>query len=185
MPKSNLVLGLTFILLALLLARVWVPLDIETAYFEKERRQIVIGDSLAPTLAAFFVFFGGALILIFERKKSDQRGLSLANLRFSAIIVLIVLISFALMRWAGPFVVWFANLYLVDDLSYRLLRDTVPWKFIGFFLGGGFMIVSLISLVLGKFTSKAVLIAVVAIIVMIVIYDLPFEDLLLPPNGDV
>ena len=185
MLKTNLIIGLIFVVLALLLALVWIPLDVETAYFEKERRQIVIGDSLAPTLAAFFILFGGLLILAFERVKEDQSSLSFASLRFSAAILLIVLVSFALMRWAGPALVWSANLFLSEDLSYRLLRDTVPWKFVGFFLGGGFLIASLISMVAGKVTVKTILIAATAIIVMILIYDLPFEDLLLPPNGDV
>lgn len=185
MPRTNLVIGLTFVIAALLLAFVWIPIDVETAYFEKERRQIVIGDSLAPTLAASFILFGGLLILIFERNKQSEGSLDLANLRFAASLLAIVFVSFSLMRWSGPALIWFVNLFASEELTYRLLRDTIPWKYVGFFLGGGFLIAALISLVAGKITWRALIIAILAIIAMILIYDVPFEDLLLPPNGDV
>ena len=53
--RSNLITGLIFLAFAALVAFVWVPLDVETGLVEKVRRRIMIGDSLAPTLAAFLL----------------------------------------------------------------------------------------------------------------------------------
>ena len=84
------------------------------------------------------------------------------------------------MRWAGP-----ALAGLLTDEGYRPLRDTAPWKYLGFLVGGSGMIAAMISLVEGRISRRAVLIGLVAAVALILVYDLPFDDLLLPPNGDV
>ena len=86
------------------------------------------------------------------------------------------------MRWTGPAAV---ALFGPEGVGYRALRDTVPWKLIGFLCGGTVMILGPIVLVERRLRWQAVAVAVVATVAMIVIYDLPFDDLLLPPNGDV
>jgi len=46
-------------------------------------------------------------------------------------------------------------------------------------------VTGLIGLVEGRITMRGVVIGLGSAIVFIIIYDLPFDDLLLPPNGDV
>ena len=97
------------------------------------------------------------------------------------LLLVCLLASFANMRWAGPMAV----ALFADGSGYRALRDTAPWKLIGFITGGTFLVVSLMTLVDGRPTWRGVLIGLAAVLAMIAIYDLPFDDLLLPPNGDV
>ena len=89
------------------------------------------------------------------------------------------------MRSFGPLAVMLYNEIAVSDLQYRLLRDTRPWKYLGFIAGGTLLISGLISLVQGRISWKSIAIGLIAIALMIAVYDLPFDDLLLPPNGDV
>ena len=183
--KSNLVLGLCFIGLSLLLVFVWIPLDTDSGILEKVRRQVTIGDALAPTIAGLFLFVGGTILVIFERNAPDQPEIDVVSLGFVAMVVLLLAASFLIMRYAGPTAVAVANLNAETPLEYRLLRDTAPWKYIGFLLGGTVMISGLVSLIEGRFSVKSVLIGIAAVLAMIAIFDLPFDDLLLPPNGDV
>jgi hypothetical protein len=170
-------LGLGCIVFALVLAFVWIPLDTETWYVERKRGRYIVGDSLAPTLAAGFILMAG-LMLLFERRISDYHP-SRHNLAFIGAISIFGIVSILLMRWAGPF-----SASLAGE-EYRLLRDTAPWKYIGFGIGGGTMIFCMISFVEQRITWRALWVALAAVIGIIVLYDLPFDDVLLPPNGDV
>ena len=179
--RSNLITGLIFLAFAALVAFVWVPLDVETGLVEKVRRRIMIGDSLAPTLAAFFIGLGGLVLVLFERSEPDQPSVKLANVTFIATQIFILVVGFLIMLYAGPLAVSLFN----GDAEYRLLRDTAPWKYIGYFLGGIFIVAGLISQSEGRMSLRSVVIAVGVVVVLTIIYDVPFEDLLLPPNGDV
>ena len=75
--------------------------------------------------------------------------------------------------------------YIVGDSLAPTLADTAPWKYIGFGIGGGTMIFCMISFVEQRITWRALWVALAAVIGIIVLYDLPFDDVLLPPNGDV
>ncbi|MCP4315029.1 MAG: hypothetical protein GY789_03100 [Hyphomicrobiales bacterium] len=183
--RSNLILGVSFILFSLLLIFVWIPLDTDSGILEKVRRQVIIGDALAPTLAGVFLLIGGFILVVFERNAPDQSEIDLVNLGFVAMVVLLLAVSFLVMRYTGPALVALANLTRETPLEYRLLRDTAPWKYSGFFIGGTLMIAGLIGLIEGKVTFRTIVIGIVAVLAMIAIYDLPFDDLLLPPNGDV
>ncbi|MCP5074151.1 MAG: hypothetical protein GY947_12780 [Rhodobacteraceae bacterium] len=184
-PKSNLYLGLFCLGFALLLLFVWIPLDTETGWIEKVRRQVTIGDSLAPSVAALFLLVGGFILIVVERKSPDQPQATGANMRFVFSVMLILFISLAIMRYCGPLLVLMVNMFSSEPLEYRLLRDTVPWKYAGYFPGGIVMIAGLIGLIEGRLTIRAVAISAIAVMALIAIYDLPFDDLLLPPNGDV
>ena len=179
--RSNLITGLIFVAFAIVVAFVWVPLDVETGLVEKVRRRVTIGDSLAPTVAAFFIGLGGLVLILFERKASDQPSVNLANVTFVGLQILILVIGFLIMLYAGPLAVSIFN----GDTEYRLLRDTVPWKYVGYFLGGTFIVTGLISLTEGRVSGRGFGIAVCVVLVLILIYDLPFDNMLLPPNGDV
>jgi len=179
--RSNMYLGVTCVAFAALVAFVWIPLDVETGLIEKVRRQTNIGDALAPTVAAFFIGLGGVLLLVFERTDASQPKLIPANVAFISLQIGILVCGFVIMLYAGPL----AAYVLQDGAEYRLLRDSAPWKYIGYFLGGTFIVFGLISHVEGRFLMRNALISVCVVAALIAIYDLPFEDLLLPPNGDV
>ncbi|MCG6902347.1 MAG: hypothetical protein LJE68_06650 [Rhodobacter sp.] len=182
--RANLYLALGSIALALVVALVWARYDSGSGLILKVRRQVSIGDALAPTIAAAMIGLGGVMVLL-QRHAAEQPGLSLANLRFLTRFLVLCAVSFALMRWTGPAVVAAINLFGEGDLSYRLLRDTAPWKYIGFAAGGTLLITVLIADIEGRLTARSVIIAVLAIAALIALYDLPFDDLQLPPNGDV
>ncbi len=55
----------------------------------------------------------------------------------------------------------------------------------GFGFGGFGMVAALVAYVEGRFSWRATAAGCVAVLLIIAIYDLPFEDLILPPNGDV
>lgn len=152
---------------------IWIPLDVDTGIVEKVRRQVRLGDAFAPSLAALLIGLGGVL-LILKRSSSDEletrastdampttvllsetstepravvadeseRLLHRSDFIHAFVVLTIASLSLFLMRYLGPFV-----LQLVDgsEAEHRLLRDTFPWKYIGFAAGGIILIVSLIS----------------------------------------
>lgn len=178
-------MGLLTLAFAAVALFAWIPLDTQTGIIEKVRRQVAIGDALAPTVAAGFLILGGGLLVLVERNADHQPRVSLRGLGFTAGLLAIICIGFVAMRYSGPLVVWIVNSAQGGDLEYRLLRDTTPWKYIGFFIGGTLLISCAISLVEGQVSRKALFFSVLAVAAMIIIYDVPFDDLLLPPNGDV
>ena len=84
------------------------------------------------------------------------------------------------MRWGGP-----SLAEAMTGQDYRPQRDTVPWKYLGFLMGGTTMIAALIFVVERQVRWSRVLIALGVTLFLALFYDVPFEDLLLPPNGDV
>lgn len=178
--RNNLWLGVLCVGLALVFALWAIPVDTDSGLVEKVRRKFVIGDALAPTVAAGFILLGGAMLMLFERDASEQLGLSAPALRFLVALLGIMTVAMVTMRFAGPLAVDLAGVG-----EYRLLRDTAPWKHIGFVLGGGGMVAALVSLLEWRITARALLVGIGAALMLIAIFDLPFDDLLLPPNGDV
>jgi hypothetical protein len=73
----------------------------------------------------------------------------------------------------------------VTDTGYRPLRASVPWKYLGYVAGGAMLIFGLISLAERRMRPEHLFLSFVAALALALLYDLPFEDLLLPPNGDV
>ena len=179
-------LGVFFLLFAALLVFVWIPFDVETGYIEKVRRQVSIGDALAPTVAGVFLLIGGLGLLIFGgRPKETEEPTDFVALRFAALLFAVYFASFLVMLFVGPLAVAVSNMVTGAEQEYRLLRDTVPWKYLGFAVGGTLAVTATVSMLEGRFSVRALLVGVVAVAAMIAVYDLPFDDLLLPPNGDV
>lgn len=171
------VLGLLVLAFGAWITLYWAPVDSETGLVERLRGRFSIGDALAPTVAGVILMASGAWLALLGGK---GEGLRLANLSYLCVLILCLLLSIALMRWAGP-----ALVEAITGAEYRPLRDTVPWKYFGFVMGGTAMILSLIVLVERRLSWSRVLIALGVALFLAAFYDLPFEDLLLPPNGDV
>lgn len=171
------ILGLICVVCALLLVFVWIPFDVETGYVEKARRSLTLGDSLAPTVAGVVILLGGLMLLL--QSNENTRGLTRDNFYWLGLLLFIIVISMALMRYSGPFVA------MLTGEEYRPLRDTLPWKYIGFLLGGSVLVFVLMALADRRFRGLWLLISILATVLVALFYDLPFEDLVLPPNGDV
>lgn len=177
--NSDFYLGLGGIIAGCVIIFVWIPLDVETGLVEKVRGQIKIGDAMAPALAAGFLILGGLLTMFQSFRCQGRINLNWTGMKFLALTLTLLAISLSIMRWAGQFS---AQFFAAD---YRSLRATIPWKYTGFFLGGGFMIFSLISLMERRMRWRIFILSVLAVVMIMLIYDLPFENLLLPPNGDI
>ena len=134
MPKlnfnSDFKIGIGGLLAGCLILLVWIPLDVETGLIEKVRSQVTIGDAMAPSLAAAVLILGGLLLIYQSFRTRGDLNLSWKNLIYVVLLLALLALSMAVMRWAGPFAAFILN------SDYRSLRDTVPWKYIGYFLGG-------------------------------------------------
>lgn len=181
--KTDLVLGLLITFAAVLVLFVWIPFDVETGIFEKVRRRTEIGDSFAPAIAASLLMLGGILLVFETFRHASYTRLSFHSVVYAVTLLLVFAVAMAIMRWAGPIAV---DLFAGPEANdYRPLRDTPPWKYIGFVLGGTFLVTALISAVEQKVTFRSIAIGLLATIAILLVYDLPFDDLLVPPNGDV
>ncbi len=169
-------LALFFLVIALLLAFVWIPMDTGTGLVEKVRRKFVIGDALAPTITAMVIALGAGLVLL---QPTEGKVLTRQNIIWCASLLCLFTLSLILMRYAGPLAaIW-------SESGYRPLRAALPWKYIGFLLGGTVLIGGLTGLAMHRSSLRDFAFGFAASLVIALLYDLPFDDLILPPNGDV
>jgi hypothetical protein len=183
MYRLNIYIGSGAVLLALVGLFLWVPQDTGTGLIVHVRRQVSIGDALAPTIAFILMAIGGALLLI-EQRKHTSIEVELAPFYHTGALVAVIVLGLLLMRHAGPSLLFVAEGFGATDTEYRLLRETFPWKYIGYFLGGVTMIGGMASLSAGRVQARTFLIAAAVTMGLVALVDLPFDDLLLPPNGD-
>jgi len=185
----DIVLGLFFVAVGALLLFVWVPLDIESGITERHRRRVSIGDAMAPSFVAVGFLLCGALQAwtAWRRHAPPLRapGLDRRNMAYLAALFALAAVALVLMRWLGPAVVALLDLLGADLPGYRALRDTAPWKYLGYLAGGFVLVFGLIAFIEHKVSWRTALLALIATAVLAALYDLPFDDLLLPPNGDV
>ena len=179
--RTDLLLGAGNVAVSLLIAFVWIPLDVETGVFEKVRRRIEIGDAFAPALAAGLLALGGLLLVVQALRSRSFTRFSVSSFLYAVGLLAGFLLFHFLLMWTGPALV---ALFGSEAAEYRLLRDTIPWKYAGFVLAGCMLITGLIAFVERKLTVQSVAIGLIATFGLILLYDLPFDDLLLPPNGD-
>ncbi|WP_126975828.1 hypothetical protein [Frigidibacter oleivorans] len=178
--NGDAVLGAAIVVASVLAVLVWVPRDTGSAIVEVVRGSMRIGDALAPTIGFSLLGIAGLILMIEARATGSTLRLDRFDLVFIAGVGGIFLCAMLLMRWSGPLAA-----ALFSDESYRNLRGTLPWKYVGFIIGGGFMIGTLISLVDRRLTARVYLLGFVVALCLALVYDLPFGSLLLPPNGDV
>ncbi|MEZ5649035.1 MAG: hypothetical protein R3E87_00635 [Burkholderiaceae bacterium] len=193
-PIADRVLGGLAIAFSLVTLLAWIPNDIDSGVIEVFRRRITIGDAMLPTALALGIGLCGLGLLVQSLRKPVRRrrdlvdaghdgvGFTVANLRFIAVFAALMVVSLTVMRWTGPLLVW-----LFDEAggSYRALRDTAPWKYAGFLAGGWLMTSFLLVWLAGELRVRWLVIALLCVLALMLAVDLPFDDLLLPPNGDV
>lgn len=190
----NIAIGLVFIALSLITLIWWIPTDIETGVLVEEFRDISIGDAMAPTACAIAVLvFSIALVLsslvsrqgdVSDGSGEPDIGVSASNLRSMVTMAAVLAASLAIMVWAGPLLVKLMQAAGSDIKNYRLLTNTVPHKYTGFALGGVLLVTGLITWIEGRISARAIATGFGAVLVLIAVYDIPFDTLLLPPNGE-
>lgn len=183
-------LGLLALAFALIGIVVWVPTDTGSGYVEKVRRSMTLGDALAPTVAFSIIGLGGLMLVVEQislkragQSRNQDISASNNNHRDFVLKLLLLFVIYSLtLRYSGPLltILW-PNL----DTPYRLLRDTAPWKYTGFIVSGIFLVTSLATWSSRGFRWRFVFISLVVCMLIIALYDWPFDNLLLPPNGDV
>ena len=173
------------VLLGLAAILAWLPNDIDSGLIEKVRRRHQIGDMLGPAASLAIVVLGGGWLAL--SRERECVGKVLAPLLTIVIFSFFILASLLLMRWAGPALVGMAQAagLLEPEAGYRQLRDTLPWKLTGFLAGGCVMIWTLAGITDGNWTARRLGVSFLIALVIALAFDLPFDDLVLPPNGDL
>jgi len=191
MQKAPWTVGLAifFSLASLLTLFVWIPLDIETGVIETFRRRVTIGDAMAPTIMAVAILVVSVVMGILtvfqpaENSSDVKEDLDKQSFVFLARLVIVVSIGLVLMVYLGPMVVDLINTLGGEIGSYRNLRASYPYKLIGYVFGGFVLIFGIISVVENRFSMNGALVSIIAVVVITMLYEVPFDNLLLPPNG--
>ena len=183
-------LAIFFIIASLISLLVWIPNDIETGVIERFRRQITIGDAMAPTMVAWGVLLVSIALLIDAilssraPRASENSVMDAQSFVFLFKLIIVIIIALLLMFYGGPLLVDFLNLVNGEGNNYRLLKGSPPYKYIGYILGGFVMVFGSIGVVENKFSANGAWLSIIAVTVLTLLYDVPFDNLLLPPNGD-
>lgn len=164
----------------------WIPADIESGVVETFRRRVIIGDALAPTVIAVAMLAVGGLFAATEllRPRRERAPFDRQSLVFIVRVGAAVALGLALMVFTGPLTVDAINAAGGDIGSYRQLRDTFPYKYLGYLAGGTVMVGGIVAVVEQRLTRGLAAVALLATLILMLMYDLPFDDVLLPPNGD-
>ncbi len=187
----NAAIGVACCLFALGTLIVWIPVNVESGVIEQVRRQVVIGDAMAPTVWAIGIGGLGLLLAIASlmrlregQSESAGGGPTWANMGYLLLLLASIVGALQVMTYAGPWIVGIAQSLGSDVDSYRALRATRPWKYAGYLAGGFLLVFGLMSYTSQRINWRLALIAASAVLIMALAYDLPFKNLLLPPNGD-
>lgn len=178
--NQSVLLAVLVLVLSVLALALWLPNDTVSGYLQSRRGRTTIGDAMAPGFAFSLMALSGVLILI-QSRHDPRQSINRHHVFFVVMLLGLFALCFSVMRFAGPAI----TAMFTEPGGYRVLRDTVPWKYVGFVLGGGGLIATLVSYMDHRLSIKAVLIGLIATLALIGVFDLAFDNLLLPPNGDV
>ena len=167
--------------LALVVLFIWIPSDISTGIIDVWRRNVRIGDAMLPTFAAIGILLASGAIGLRAVLRLGQSSFRKIELRFLCWCVAILTVAMALMMWTGPLL---ASIWSDESAGYRVLRAQSPWKYAGFIVGGFVLVYAFISFANHRFSWRFGTIALIATVAIAAFYDLPFNNLILPPNGD-
>lgn len=185
--KVEIWIALAFLVLGLIAAFLWVPLDSETLPIYEFRRQTYIGDSMLPMVAAMGIAICAAVHLLISwrrQRKEAEPPFDALTAVFFALFFAIIALSFVLMFWGGPAALALFGPSGEEPVTYRQMRSTLPWKYIGYVLGGFTLVFGVTSLIEGKLTLHRAISSILAVAFLILLFDVPFDTILLPPNGD-
>jgi glycerol uptake facilitator-like aquaporin len=182
-------LAVFFIITSALTLFVWIPIDIETGVVETFRRRVNIGDAMAPTVVAAAILVVSILMGVMALIRPSpnlmvKEGLDKQSFNFLSRMIIPLGLGLSLMLYAGPLVVDFINTMGGEISTYRQLKDTFPYKFIGYSLGGFVLVFGLVCLIENRSSLSAAWAAIIAVLLLTLLYEVPFDNLLLPPNGD-
>jgi hypothetical protein len=182
-------LAVFFIITSALTLFVWIPIDIETGVVETFRRRVNIGDAMAPTVVAAAILVVSILMGVMALIRPSpnlmvKEGLDKQSFNFLSRMIITLGLGLSLMLYAGPLVVDFINTMGGEISTYRQLKDTFPYKFIGYSLGGFVLVFGLVCLIENRSSLSAAWAAIIAVLLLTLLYEVPFDNLLLPPNGD-
>lgn len=181
-------LALFFTVLSALTAFVWAPLDSETAAIYEFRRQVSIGDAMLPMVAGCGILLFSLVHLVLQLRRQPDEDVDPPFDRLTLVFYVVfgglVALSLILMFWAGPLALALFGRSGDEAATYRQMRSTFPWKYIGFVLGGFTLVLGLTSLIEGRIRWVRVISSILAVLGLILIFDVPFDTILLPPNGD-
>lgn len=178
--------------LSLLALFVWFPLDIRGGFIEINHvGKPEPGDAFFPILLTSVILaLSGFHILksfFFASGIGDGQAsgrLSRSNVVFLVLFHAIVVTGLALMYWLGPLIVALMSSASETELTYRQLVDTIPYKYIGYAVGGMLMTGTLIFWAEGRFAWNRLVIVALVIVASICIFDGLLNNVQLPPNAD-
>ncbi|MGH1466107.1 MAG: hypothetical protein ACRBBQ_12180 [Cognatishimia sp.] len=185
--NTEICMAAVFLILSLGTMFIWVPLDSDTTPIYTFRRQTYIGDAMLPMVAAAGIAVFSFFHLLLNLRRAPDTSESPFD-RYTGLFLItflgIVGVALTVMYWSGPLAVALFGPTGEEPIGYRQLRGTAPWKYIGFVLGGFILVFGLIALNYGQGTWRRAFIALCAVAALILIFDVPFDTILLPPNGD-
>ncbi|MEM7750824.1 MAG: hypothetical protein AAF346_21420 [Pseudomonadota bacterium] len=178
--------GIVMVLFALGALIVWFPLDIKGSFIETNQvGRTGPGDAFFPTILASAILALSAvqILLTFMKTRAETSGrISRANIVFLIGFHLIAGFGLVAMYVLGPAVVTAINAVQGSSLSYRELVDTVPYKYVGYIVGGCLLTLPIIIWAEGRLRVRSVIVVLTVIAVSIVIFDLLLSNVQLPPN---
>lgn len=181
---ARILLGAAAVAVALLLWLVVIPAGAPGELIEVVRRRARIGDAAMPALAALFIALGGG-VLVFERGGPPiLRTVPVWPTLFAAVVAAA---SLAFLYVGDALVALMRNVR-PDLAEFRSLRTTLPWAWAPFVIGGAIVVAPLViaseGLHVRRWLAAFAYGAVVALAIAAFL-TLPFEDVLIPPQGDL
>ncbi|MGI9523223.1 MAG: hypothetical protein ACR2PG_16425 [Hyphomicrobiaceae bacterium] len=189
----NIGFGLALCVFALVALFIWFPRDIIGSFIETNQvGKVGPGDAFFPVLLASAILGLSAVHLLstlLRRRTGVDTATSIGKLttanvwflvRFHLVVLFGVLTMFAL----GPIVVSAINVIHGSDLQYKALVDTVPYKYVGYAVGGSLLALPLIAWAEGGLRLRSIIIVCAMIVVSILIFDVLLNNVQLPPNAD-
>jgi hypothetical protein len=187
--QTELAIASFFLIAGLLSVFIWIPNDSETWMIETFRRQTTMGDAFVPMICASLITICAAIHLVLTLHRKDLHDTEGPvfdghTAAFMLQFLLILAVSIALMYWTGPLLVKLFAQADASDITYRQMRGTYPYKIAGFVLGGFTLVFAVTTLIEGRMKWLRILSSLIAVAVLLLIFDYPFDSIILPPNGD-
>jgi hypothetical protein len=185
----NIGFGVVVLAASLLSLFVWFPNDINGGFIViNQIGKPEPGDAFFPIILASMLLLlsvGQLFGAVFGRTtQTPSARLTGSNLKFLFVFFAITLTGLTVMYWLGPVFVDSLRAIGAIDKTYRQLTDTVPYKYLGFVVGGFIISLGLIYRAEGKITRRAVLTVVIVIVSLLFILDILLHNIQLPPNAD-